>query len=520
MKALLIPPDRDREASNTGARWTLDGMLRGNAARRPNATALIDPSDCENFLDRPPRRLTYLQTDRVISAIAARLRQIGLSTDSIVGIQLPNTVDGILAILGVLRAGMIAAPLPLLWRRANCVAALSRVGAKALMTCGPLRGFNYSELATQVAAEIFSIRYVCGFGAALADGITSFDDLYDLKDTDVLPSFETERERDPAHPSVITFDVAADGVVPVARNEAELIAGGLAVTLQSGIAADATLLASTPPSSFAGLSLTLTPWLLSGGTLVLHQPFDAGILLQQIIAHRCDVAILPGTIIPPLADSGLLSIEGGPRTLIALWRSPERLAASAPWRNTNMTLFDVSAFGEIVVATSPRDPAGYAVPLPLGSVTAPHSNFSEIDVLETARSENGTLALRGPMVPRQPFPPGAEHSRAPYFKVAADGFTDSGYGCRAENGVLVLTGPPAGIANVGAYRFALRDIQDTVSGLGGAVSIAALPDAFSGSKLAGQADNASAVRHALTAMGVNPLLVRAFRARRDRSDIA
>ena len=38
---------------------------------------------------------------------------MALPTDSIVGIQLPNIVENILAILGVLRAGMIAAPLPL-----------------------------------------------------------------------------------------------------------------------------------------------------------------------------------------------------------------------------------------------------------------------------------------------------------------------------------------------------------------------------------------------------------------------
>ena len=49
-----------------------------------------------------------------ISAIASRLRRLGLHTDAIVGIQLPNTVESVLTLLGVLRAGMIAAPLPLL----------------------------------------------------------------------------------------------------------------------------------------------------------------------------------------------------------------------------------------------------------------------------------------------------------------------------------------------------------------------------------------------------------------------
>ena len=36
-----------------------------------------------------------------------------------VGIQMANTAENVLTILGILRAGIIAMPLPLLWRRAE-----------------------------------------------------------------------------------------------------------------------------------------------------------------------------------------------------------------------------------------------------------------------------------------------------------------------------------------------------------------------------------------------------------------
>ena len=120
------------------------------------------------FTDGPPLRLTYAEADRMISAIAGRLRRMGLTTDAIVGIQMPNIVENILTILGVLRAGLIAAPLPLLWRRADAVTALARVGAKALITCRRVGDFEHCQFATRVAAEVFSIRYVCGFGARSA----------------------------------------------------------------------------------------------------------------------------------------------------------------------------------------------------------------------------------------------------------------------------------------------------------------------------------------------------------------
>ena len=95
---------------------------------------------------------------------------MGLPTDAIVGIQLPNIVENILTILGVLRAEMIAAPLPLLWRRAEADRSAWAIGAKALITCGHVGAFNHADFALHLAADVFSIRYVCAFGENLPDG--------------------------------------------------------------------------------------------------------------------------------------------------------------------------------------------------------------------------------------------------------------------------------------------------------------------------------------------------------------
>ena len=150
---------------------TLDDLFRRAAARRPDAIALADPPNRESFTDGPPRRLTYAEADRIVSAIASRLRTLGLQTDAVVGIQLPNTVESVLTILGVLRAGMIAVPLPLLWRRADAAVALGRLGAKAIVTASRIGDFDACAMAMQVAADVFPIRHVCGFGQNLPDGV-------------------------------------------------------------------------------------------------------------------------------------------------------------------------------------------------------------------------------------------------------------------------------------------------------------------------------------------------------------
>ena len=99
--------------------------------------------------------------------------------------------------LGVLRAGLIAMPLPLLWRRAEALAALGRVGAHALIVSGRIGSTDHFDLAMQVAAEIFPVRYVCGYGRNAPDGLIPFDDLFTAEKLDPIPSLEEERGRDP-----------------------------------------------------------------------------------------------------------------------------------------------------------------------------------------------------------------------------------------------------------------------------------------------------------------------------------
>src|SRR5215475_12263162 len=135
----------------TGVAATLDDLFRRAGVRHPDEVALADPPNRDRFTDGAPRTLSFAQADRAISAFAARLRRLGLQTDSVVALHLPNTVESIVAFLGVLRAGMIAAPMPLLWRHAEIVAALGRVGAKAIVTCSRVGTSDHVKIAMQSA---------------------------------------------------------------------------------------------------------------------------------------------------------------------------------------------------------------------------------------------------------------------------------------------------------------------------------------------------------------------------------
>src|SRR6202023_4139316 len=95
--------------------------------------------------------------------------------NSVIAIQLPNTVEFMLTVLAAHRAGLIVGLLPLLWRQAELTVALNRTGARAIVTAGKIDGVSHADLAMNAAAEAFSIRHVCGFGNEVPEGMASLD---------------------------------------------------------------------------------------------------------------------------------------------------------------------------------------------------------------------------------------------------------------------------------------------------------------------------------------------------------
>ncbi len=317
---MILGGNHELECAAGADRTTLDALFRRAGVRNADAVALADPPNRDSVTGGAPRRLTYAQADRAISAMAAKLRQLGLPTDAVVAMQLPNTVESIIALLGVLRAGMIAAPLPLLWRRQDIVAALKAVSVKAIVTVGRIGSIAHADIAMQAAAELFPVRYVCGFGSGLPDGVVPLDDVFGTG----LQEFMTPplRPANPAdHVAVYTFDTAYGG--GVRHSHAELIAAGRNVHLASGAAQDTAMLSPVPLASFAGLAVTLLSWMLGGGTLNLHHAFDPEVFAAQARTLDSGTIVLPGPALGAMAEADLL---GDPAGIIALWRSPEHKA--------------------------------------------------------------------------------------------------------------------------------------------------------------------------------------------------
>jgi AMP-binding enzyme len=489
---------------------TLDALFKRILARQPDALALVDPLNKQRITGQTRKRLTYAQADRAISALSAHFIESGLPANSVIAVQLPNTIEFALTVLAAHRAGLVVAPLPLLWRHAELTAALNRTAARAIVTTGRIDGVAYADLAMNAAAEAFSIRHVCGFGSDLPEGMASLDQAISRESPTSRAVIQDGRKA-----ALISFDVTNDGFRPVPRAHFALIAAGLAISLESDVTQGATIMSAFAPMSFAGLSSSLAMWLLTGGTLVLHHPFDEQVLEDQIKDYACDTLVAPAPLALRLDEFDLAARLPRLRNVIGLWRAPEQVAASASWTAREATLTDVYLFGEAGLFGARRSAEdGSPAPIKPG----PHGARREVpgsaiagEILLTPR---GTLGLRGPMVPVAAYAPPPPPSDSLIAPPPRD-YVDTEYTARLDRltGALNITSPPSGIMAVGGYRFLAHDLQKWSRRLGQGALLTALPDRLSGLRLAGRAHDNARARDAMTELGLNPLMVEAFRDR-------
>lgn len=499
-----------QQVNQVNASPTLDALFQRILARKPDAIALTDPINKPRVTGQQPLQLTYAEADKMISAIAAHFIDSGLPQHSVIALQLPNTVEFILTLLAAHRAGLVVAVFPLLWRQAELVAALNRTSARAIVTTTRIDGVVHADIVMNAAAEAFSIRHVCGFGSDLPEGMFSLDQAIARPSRSARTLIQDGRKA-----GIISFDVTAEGFRAVPRTHLSLIAGGLAMSLEADLPQGANMMAAFVPSSFAGLASSVVMWLLSGGSLALHHPFDADVLETQIAEQQCDTLIAPAQLALRFDEADLANRLPSMRHVIGLWRAPEQVASSPAWKTRSVEMTDVYLFGEAgLFAVRRSDDDGTPGPVKQGRHGAPRDLPGSSIAGEVLVTPKGTLGLRGPMVVVAAYAPPPPPSDSLVPPPPRD-YVDTEYAVRVDRArdTISITAPPAGVMAVGGYRFLAQDLHEWSRRLGQGALLTALPDRLSGHRLAGRAMDNARAREALAELGLNPLMVEAFRDR-------
>ncbi len=379
----VLKPAAGTPAART--RLDLPTLLDGAAQAFPNRPAVGDAAPRRELDGAEPRRLTLGELRREAERLAGLFGQFRLSPGASVAIQLPNVPEAMLAIMGVLRAGLCPLLLPAGLSRIAATRAIADGQCEGIVTATRAGSLKPGEVMRDIAGGNLTIRFVTAFGEDLPDGLIGLDRLpWSLADA----AAPLDRDHGPDYGLVATLDEASGQIF--ARSCESLIATGLGIVAAARMRPGHRVLSLLPPDDLAGLAAGLLPSLAAGVPLTTMGLFDSAALAACLDEGQPTHLIAPGWLEPSLAGSRLgrhPSLAGIVYVHKLPWahrdeRGPETLAVPC---------VDILAVGEYALFITQRETGegprfdinGVAPRLPSGHA------------LVEARAADGMLEVRG-----------------------------------------------------------------------------------------------------------------------------
>ncbi len=267
-----------------GTRTLLDDF-REHAARMPGHVAVVDPPNKQALVGLPPERVTYRELAGAVEGTASALAAAGIGKDDIVVVQLPNCWELAMLYLAIARAGAVITPVPMQWRSKEVGYVAAHTGARAMVTVESFHGFGHMALAREIQAATPSVKLLLDLAQVREMARTPPDPRLDripVEGNDVFTLCWTSGTE------------AQSKGCPLSHNNWRCQA---AMASSPGIGPGDTLLTAGPLVNMGALGTVFAPWLVNGGTLVLHHPFEPLLLLQQMMKEKVQYTLLVPAVV-------------------------------------------------------------------------------------------------------------------------------------------------------------------------------------------------------------------------------
>ena len=298
---LLIAPEQIQSYTAQGY-WgtdTLDDLFRRNAAATTRTVALVDPPNRAELTVGQPQRFSYAELAEQVDRLASGLLRLGLTKDDVIMVQLPNIVELPIVYLAAARLGLIVSPLPVQYRTHELRQTLSIVAPKAFITTSNFGGFNYVDMVQYLRPDVPSLKTIIALGDNLPADVIAWADLVAAPAD--YPGLAIQRAAYPINANEVFTICWTSGTEAepkgVPRSHNHWISIAYATTDGAQIARGDTLLNPFPMVNMSAIGGMLVPWLLTGGTLVMHHPLNLGLFLSQIKAERVNYTVVPPVLL-------------------------------------------------------------------------------------------------------------------------------------------------------------------------------------------------------------------------------
>lgn len=294
---VVVPAERIAEYVSKG--WwgerTLAGLFIATAQRQPDAFAVADPPNRPRLTGEAARRCTWGELLADVGRMAAFLHGQGLRKDDVVVVQLPNCVELHALYLACAALGVVISPVPMQYRAHENAHVVATTRARMAITtarCG-----NHAPAAhwAQLAPQLPGLEQLWAFGAGLPATARALD--VGLAGAPVWTAGQLQAQSASvgvsAHDVVTVCWTSGTEAQPkgVPRNHNEWLIVGQSVVDAGQLQTGAQMLIPFPFVNMAGVSTSLAAWLLVGGGLHHHHPFDLDVFVAQLREHPTDYTV-------------------------------------------------------------------------------------------------------------------------------------------------------------------------------------------------------------------------------------
>ena len=280
---------------------TIGHLLLHWSARRAHELAVVDPPNKFDISGCQPEQWTWSELLTQVGRYAAVLEAQGLRKDDIVVMQLPNCVEQHAIYLACAISGIVVSPVPVQYRTHELAHVMALTQAKLAITTQHVGQFKSAQLWADHAHQFASLKTILSLGHTLPEGVTALAPL--LLQTPAWTAAHIKahmtQQQVTAH-DVLTIcwtsgtEAQSKGVP---RNHNEWLIAGHSVSQAGELKEGAHLLIPFPFVNMAGVSTSLAAWILIGGTLHHHHPFDLDLFVQQLGAFPMDYSVAPPAVL-------------------------------------------------------------------------------------------------------------------------------------------------------------------------------------------------------------------------------
>lgn len=314
---MRVTPERIAEYTSRG--WwgitSLDAEFRANVSRVPGRLAVADPPNRADFAHGEAQRLSYAELDSAIDRLAGTMAGHGIGAGDVVAYQLPNIHEAVVILLACSRIGAVASPILIQFDQHELNDIFEQLHPRLFVTLTRFKDRAMAENALPVCA---------------AKGVP----LLNIDEADA-PRATVGVEAASGPNDLLTIcwtsgtEGAAKGVLRT-HNQWRVIGQMMhdGASLQDGDV----LLNARPIVNMASIGGTFYSWLLCAGTMILHNPLDIGLVLEQVRQDRVTVTFMPPAFMVSLlkdpvlsacADLSTLRVMGSGSAAIPQWAIDE-----------------------------------------------------------------------------------------------------------------------------------------------------------------------------------------------------